>query len=152
MNIVIATEEYTADIERMCRNFKGVSPYSSLEIDQGRLDHVVQSFVNGDKTQQIAFLALTDEGVPIGIVAGIITQFLFSDAKIAGEMIWWVDVEHRNTRAGIELHNAFEMWAKMAGCKIITMALLEDNNFEKVDGLYRKFGYRPAERSYMKEI
>lgn len=152
MNVIIATEEHASEIERMCRNFKDASPYATFELSDTRLKEIVNAFLTGDKSTFIAFLAMNDENQPVGMVAAMATQPIFSDVKIAGELIWWVDVEYRQTRAGLELLNALETWAKQSGCSAITMTLLEDPNFDKIDGIYKKFGYRPSERSYLKEL
>jgi GNAT superfamily N-acetyltransferase len=88
----------------------------------------------------------------VGMVAGTAQEFLFSDDKIAGELVWWVDPEYRRGSYGRDLHDAFEYWADKVGCKVITMALLEDQKADKVARLYERKGYRQAERAFIKTI
>lgn len=84
----------------------------------------------------------------IGFVIGIASPFLFGNEKIATEMGWWVEPEHRKSNVGKELIDAFEYWAKSTGCSLITMMCLD----EKVGTYYEKRGYKLTEFTYMKEV
>jgi hypothetical protein len=45
---------------------------------------------------------------------------------------------------------AYQEWARRVGAKTVQMAMLDDSM--NLDKFYRRQGYVPAERSYIKEI
>jgi len=83
-----------------------------------------------------------------GMLVATVTPFLFGKLKIAADIAWWIDPEHRGQKAGGELMEAFEYWAKLVGCNFVSMASLDDS----VGKYYEKKGYVLQERAYTKEI
>lgn len=85
----------------------------------------------------------------VGFIAGYVTPHLFNpDVKVLAECWWWVTPEHRKTRAGLMLLDAYTEWGK-ANCDWVTMCI------ETVTPLNErcllKRGYRLHERSYILE-
>lgn len=150
MPLKLATLDDLPDVRRMCLLFKEASPYHFLETSIDRVDQTVETMITGDKSRNIVILS-QDSGETVGMVAGIANEFLFSDEKVAAELVWWVDPLFRG-KHGKELHEAFEFWANKVGCSVITMALLEDKNAERISKLYERKGYAQTERAFMKRI
>lgn len=66
------------------------------------------------------------------------------------EIFWFVEPESRGR--GMDLMKAFEDWAKMIGCKRITIAHMMDSFPERLNKIYRRKGYLPLEIHYRKEL
>lgn len=150
----IAEYEDIPDILRMCLSFKEASPYSFLTTSEDRIRNTIRSLIEGDRTRQVVILAIED-GKTVGMVAGVAQEFLFSDEVVAGELVWWVDPEHRRgTTHGKDLHTAFEYWGKKIGARVSSMALLLKNDklADKVETLYKRNGYTLAERAFFKDL
>lgn len=136
----------------MVVKFAKVSPYKDFPIADHKVDNIVKELLEADKNEKIVIFALDRNDHPIGVVAALKLQPLFTDDYLATEMIWWVNDEHRHSRISIELYNAYEHWAKLVGCKYIQMSALETNQIEQIDAFYKRKGYAPTERGYIKEI
>jgi len=147
----IATWDDYFDIQDMCKNFAEHSPYTDIQLDINKLNSVVENILNGDKAKAIILLYLKNDK-PIGMLAGITAEMTLNYDKLAHELIWWIEPEHRGGRAAIELFKAFEFWAKKVGCKQVQMSLVETEHAPKVEKMYTKFGYKPTERAFLKEI
>lgn len=102
-----------------------------------------------DPSVMIIILAKANEKV-VGVIVGHIAELYFSDTKMAGEIIWWVDEEYRGSLAGIQLFHAFEFWAGKTGAKFVTG--VNTNETVDVSKVYVRNGYHLAETTYVKEL
>jgi hypothetical protein len=84
------------------------------------------------------------------MIIGFCDSLPFSSDRVAAELAWWVDEDKRGSRDSLLLFKAYEDWALRVGAKIKQMAMLDD--VTNLAAFYEKQGYRPAERSYIKEI
>jgi hypothetical protein len=152
ITLKIAEHEDIPDIFRMCLSFKEASPYSFLPTSESRIRQTIYDLIEGDRTRRIVILAQQD-GRNVGMVAGVANEFLFSDALVSGELVWWVDEAYRKGMShGRDLHQAFEFWSQKIGAHVVTMALLAGDNAAKVAKLYERQGYRLGEQSFMKTL
>lgn len=91
-----------------------------------------------------------------GKFAGALGGILFSDPNnndtVATELFWYVLPEYRYSIESIRLLVAFERWAKEMGAIRVSMMHTFGSQVEKLSGIYTKFGYRPLEVHYVKEI
>ena len=132
----------------MARAFHEASPYNGLEFSEEKCNGLFQSYLAGDKKSLVIILAV-DEG-PYGMIIGLSDSLPFSLDRVAMELAWWVDEDKRGSRDSLLLFKAYEDWALRVGAKIKQMAMLDD--VTNLAAFYEKQGYRPAERSYIKEI
>ena len=96
-------------------------------------------------------LLLEDETGEIdGTLGGVVYPEPYSGTLIATEFFWFVKQARRGE--GLKLLRAFEAWARAKGCAQIRMAHLVDVMPAKLEKVYRRFGYTPAEVLYVKEI
>ena len=129
-------------VTEMAMKFATTTNYADFVVES-KVKEVVKSMLEKNIMEAIV---LINDGV--GLIAGTVIPFTYGHALMATEVAWWVDPEHRKTKAGIELLEAFEHWAKTVGCKLITMSCLDN----KIAKYYTKKGYHLTERAYMKEI
>lgn len=138
----IATIEDLPLVLDLGMKFANSSKYSKLA-DKNKIEQVAKDLLEADNNQKIVLLY-----EDYGMLAGLVTPFIFGTASCATELVWYVEPDKRGTKAGTALLEAFEFWAKAVGCSTITMVSIDD----KVGKYYESKGYTLYERAYMKEI
>lgn len=89
-----------------------------------------------------------DKGKICGLLAFIIFPHYFTKEPTATEIMWYVEPEERAGGAGLKLLWEAEKVAKEMGAT--RMGFSAPN--EDVAGLYKRFGYKKLEVTYMKEL
>lgn len=146
----IATIYDIPELVRMSLLFKKNSPYADFAVDEDKLAELLASLIGAGPTDGLILLSIQDNK-PVGMLAGIAREFIFSREKHATEIAWWVDKEYRGT-SGKELQEAFAYWAKKIGCKYLHMTLLENKDLDKMKKLYKKLGFAPLEQAWIKRL
>jgi GNAT superfamily N-acetyltransferase len=141
--IRLAKEEDFPRILEMTESFHRETPYKDLPFNKGGIRDLFDAYLRNPS--HVIFLMFDH-----GMIAGMAMEPVFSHALVATELAWWVDHEHRKTQDSIDLMLAYEEWARRIGAKVVQMAMLDE--VTNLDRFYRKQGYRPAERSYIKEL
>lgn len=97
----------------------------------------------------IVFVAEKD-GQPLGFIGGLVTPHYFNpEIKTLAEMFWWVAEDHRKSRAGLILLNAFIDWGK-ANTDWITVSLEKSSPVNEKS--LTKRGFICAERNFLMEV
>lgn len=100
--------------------------------------------------RHVVFIADSKDAKPIGFVGGYSIPHPFNpDIKLLSEMFWWVSEEHRGSRAGLMLLNAFTSYGK-EHADWVTMAI--EHNSPINERALTKRGYKLQERSYLLEV
>lgn len=86
----------------------------------------------------------------MGVIAGILVpHFMNPKIRVLAEMFWWVQPEHRQTRAGLLLLKEFIRYGKEAA-DWITFAL--EHNSPVRDETLLRHGFSPLERNFILEV
>lgn len=86
----------------------------------------------------------------LGMIGGIVTPHFFNpEIKTIAELFWWVAEEHRGSKSGLLLLNAFVELGKLRA-DWITMCLEKDSPIKDKCLLDR--GFIPMERTYLLEV
>lgn len=119
----------------------GYNLFPDLETARAKVDELVS-------TQP--FFVSESDGELTGFICGYINyHFLNPALLVLTELFWWVIPEHRGTRAGALLYDAFmDVGMKEAHWIIMT---LESNSPVKAETLTRR-GFRHQETSYLMEV
>lgn len=148
-SLKVATEEDFDDVKRLCLSFFHASIYNDKDIADDKVETLISEFIHLTH-DRIAILGLL-EGQPCGLIAGVVQPLLFNHARIASEIVWWVDEEHRRSKLGLQLLDAFEYWGEhIAKADYGQMVTLADDKSEHLDKYYRRRGYIPVEKAYLK--
>ena len=148
-NLKIGTLEDFDDIKRICLDFYKTSIYSEYGHDEDKINTIIGEFIY-DPANRIIILGLL-ESKPIALLAASVQPIIFSKAKVATEVLWWVDKEHRQSRVGVKLIEAFEYWAKeVANADYLQLCTLNGEYSEKVGNYYERRGYTLSEKAYLK--
>ena len=142
--MVLGTQEHFDDIKRMSMDFFYASPYSELGVSEDRVEELIQLFLDSKVKDRIILLWVKEK--PVGILAATAETNIFNRFRFAGELIWWIDPEHRTGRAASEMLKAYEYWARQAGCQSAALVDLMGN----LDNYYKRKGYERRETSYLK--
>lgn len=142
MSIKIATIEDLDLVVSLAMKFAQASPYATYATEED-MRQLAKQIIEGPKENGIVLLY-----EDFGMIAGVARKFIYGYPYGATELAWWVDEDKRGTKAGVELLEAFEHWAKKVGCLYITMTSLDD----QIGNYYEKKGYKLCERAYMKQI
>lgn len=133
-------------IKRMAVAFFEASPYKPLGVSEKRIDDLIFTFLTAKKTEKL--LLLWDNNGPVGVLAAAAETNLFNYEKMAGELLWWIDPEHRGLKAASQMLDAYEYWSTKIGCQFCSMVDLLGN----LDLLYTRKGYERRETSYIKVL
>lgn len=149
MTLRLAEAHDYDEVIRMARAFHKASPYNVLEFSEDTCRELFERYLRGDRRELVIILA-ESESRPFGMIIGFANLTPFSLDRVASELAWWVDEDMRKTRDSLLLFKAYEDWALRVGAKINQMAMLDE--VTNLVAFYEKQGYKPAERSYIKEI
>ncbi|MGH9505231.1 MAG: GNAT family N-acetyltransferase [Terriglobales bacterium] len=130
-----------ADIPRlveMGQRFRAESRYAKFLADNPeRMAHLGRQLLACD-----GLLAMERDGEIIGMLGFILHDHFISGEKVAGEVFWWVEPEHRGD--GLKLLDETKRRAKAAGAKCLHMIAPS----ERVSRLYKILGYEWVEATY----
>jgi len=94
-----------------------------------------------------------DEGAVIGIAGALFYPMYFSPTSmVVQELWWWLTPEARGKGAGQAMYKTIESWAIAKGAVALFMIALEDERADKMASLYARKGFRPMERTYIREV
>ena len=148
MNITTAKAQDLPRLEPLAREF-----YAASEFLVGfDLDKFILTWTRLLESETGAIFLLEAGGEIPGALGGVIYPEPYSGDLIATEFFWFVTAKARGGRGGIHLLQAFEAWARKRGAVQIRMVHLLDSMPEKLERVYRHFGYKPAEVHYTKGI
>src|SRR3972149_4409509 len=115
MGLRVATIEDLPIILNLAMKFAKSSPYSEY-VNEDKIKKIAEGFLSSEHQDKI--ILLYDD---IGMIVGLVSPFMFGNNRVATELAWWIEPNERGKKAGKELLDAFEFWAKKVGCSIVTM-------------------------------
>lgn len=118
----------------------------SLFKDQETSEKIITSFIK----EHLFIVAHNGNGDFCGFISGMVLPHIYNpDIVTLVESFWWVKPEHRGTKAGALLLNAFIDFGKEHVDWII--ATIEDDSPVNED-VFLKRGFRLKEKSYLMEV
>ena len=144
----------TADVPScldMTARFHAASPISGVApFDRDGMAVTLRGMIANSRAG--IWLALLD-GKPVGIAGALLYPLYFNPAyEVAQELFWWLNPDARGSGAGEKLFQTLQTWAKDNGASAVFMIALADNRVGKMDSFYKRAGFQPMERTYMKEV
>lgn len=92
------------------------------------------------------------DGEIVGITAGLLYPLYFSKCMVVQELWWWLTPKARGKGFGKALFEAIQKWAKEKGANALFMIALEDDRSKQMEKIYLKAGFKPMERTFVKEL
>lgn len=84
--------------------------------------------------------------------AALFPSFFDAQTLMAQELFWWVGEEHRRSGVAVQLLDAVEAAARRMGAKVLLMLCIDQLDGERVAQIYKRRGYKPAERLFMRRL
>lgn len=143
-----------SDMKALCRmalSFYAVSCYAqNFKDDIGSFAATVADLATSGTG---VVLVAESDGVICGMAGAMLIKPWFSPQHKTGqELFWWVDEDHRKTRAGLSLMKALEAWAIECGCKTFSMCSTANLEPDRLAQLYKRLGYVPQDIFYIKAL
>lgn len=89
----------------------------------------------------------------VGIAGALFYPMYFSPSSmVAQELWWWLNPETRGRGAGQAMYSVIESWAIAKGATALFMIALENERVDSMASLYARKGFRPLERTFIKEV
>lgn len=145
-----ATLDDIPQIVDMGRAFHAASAYASIvAYDAESAGVTFAGLITGE--DGVVFVYDDEFGRIVGTTAAMAYPFFFNrHHKTGNEFFWWVDPDHRGSNIGKALLDALEAWKETVNAKSFTLSALESMRPEVVGEIYRRRGYMPSDRSYIK--
>lgn len=147
--IRLAVDSDIESILPLAKKFLSDSPLADkTTIDDESLSSFLSGFILSDDS---AVWVLVKSGLVVGMSGAVMFPFYANESyKIAQELFWYVDKNHRGE--GGKLLESMEKWAKASGAKSMHMISLETPSAKVMDRYYKRSGYTPIEHTYSKEL
>lgn len=144
-----ASTDDTPRLVEMGRRFFAETGFSVVaEFDDESFARTLTGLIEGEN----GAVFVAEEGEIIGFIGGMVYPQFFNAAHTTGqEFFLWCDREHRKG-AGRKLLKALENWARNQGARSFTMVALDSNRPEAVAAMYRRAGYQPSERNFIRKL
>lgn len=142
----------TADLPScldMTARFHAASPISDVApFDRDGMAVTLTEMLTNPRSG--VWLALRDSQ-PVGVAGALLYPLYFNPAyEVVQELFWWLEPEARGCGAGEKLFQNVQNWAKDTGASAVFMIALDDSRVGKMDRFYKRAGFQPMERTYMK--
>jgi len=86
-------------------------------------------------------VAYTDDDIPVGILCGGISNYVFSKGSVANDYAWYVLPEYRGSRAAIKMLKMFRSWAKDNGATELYMGITTNVSKDRTGQLLERVGF-----------
>lgn len=130
---------------KMGARFHEASGFIEMPFDAASLEGTLRSLIESEDG-----VVLIGDGGMAGVL--VYPCYFNHTQRQAQELFWWVDQDKRSTGLGRALLEGVEAWAKERGASTLTMICLDALDGERVSSLYRRAGYRPSERNFLKRL
>jgi len=98
------------------------------------------------------WLAEIDDDI-VGICGALVYPMYFNpSALVVQELWWWLTPASRGSGAGGKMFKQIEQWSKEKDASALFMIALEDSRAKKMENLYIRAGFKPMERTFIKEV
>lgn len=125
------------------------SGWDMIPVDYTKARQMFEKFViEGQKEAMV--LISHDKGKAVGVMAAYAFTPLFSNSKVAVEVLWYLEPEYRGRR-GVDMKQAFEYWAKLIGAEFVQYGVLSTSP-DGLEKLYQRDGMHKSETVYIKKL
>jgi len=115
-------------------------------------DGYAQFFSTSLQNDSVGIWLAETDGEIVGISGAIAYPLYFNpSALVVQELWWWLTPASRGSGAGGQMFKQIEQWAKEKNASALFMIALEDNRAKKMENLYIRAGFKPMERTFIKE-
>lgn len=142
-----ATHDDIDALAKMGQQFLAYSPHGHLvDPSAASMRESIQRIMD----HGVVFVG-TIGGEIVGCLCATMSNIWFSpDSKVAIELAWWVNEEHRAGTVAVRLVYAYEVWARAQGASVITMSNLIIDGKPSSGTILERLGYIISEQTHIK--
>jgi len=146
-----ATETDLPEYIKLAQAFHTASPmHGSIGFD---VPGYSQFYLSSLQNDSIGIWLAEIENNIVGICGALVYPLYFNpSALVVQELWWWLTPASRGSGAGGQMFKQIEQWAKDKNASALFMIALEDNRAKKMENLYIRAGFKPMERTFIKEV
>ena len=146
-----ATEADLPKYIELAKAFHTASPmHGAIDFDPDGYSRFYLSSINQDSIG--IWLAEIGDKI-VGICGALAYPLYFNpSALVVQELWWWLTPNARGSGAGTKMFQQIEQWAKEQNATALFMIALEDERAQKMERLYARAGFKPMERTFIKEV
>jgi GNAT superfamily N-acetyltransferase len=135
----------------LAESFHMASPmHGVIEFDVAGYSQFYLSSLQNDSVG--IWLAEIDDEI-VGICGALVYPMYFNpSALVVQELWWWLTPASRGSGAGGKMFKQIEQWSKEKDASALFMIALEDSRAKKMENLYIRAGFKPMERTFIKEV
>jgi GNAT superfamily N-acetyltransferase len=151
---MIVRQAKATDLEqyvKLAKDFHDASPMHGVaDFDEnGYANFFLNAIVNPDIG---IWLGEIDNEI-VGIAGALLYPLYFSPTNlVAQELWWWLTPASRGSGVGSKMFKQIEQWSQEKGAKALFMIALEDSKVQQMKKVYARAGFRPLERTFIKEV
>jgi RimJ/RimL family protein N-acetyltransferase len=136
---------------KLAQAFHAASPmHGSIDFDDFGYSQFYLSSLENDS---VGIWLAEIENEIVGICGAVAYPLYFNpNALVVQELWWWLTPASRGSGAGGQMFKQIEQWAKDKEASALFMIALEDNRAKKMENLYIRAGFKPMERTFIKEV
>lgn len=145
----LATLDDIPYLLELAKTLYETSGWDMIPVDYTKGRAMFEKFiVEGQKDALV--LISHDNGKAVGVLAAYSFVPLFSNSKVAVEVLWYLDPAYRGRR-GVDMKKAYEYWAKLVGAEFCQYGVLSTSP-DGLEKLYQREGMKFSEKVYMKKL
>ena len=151
MNVRQATEQDLDKYIELLGHFHAASPMTGVaDFDAVK----TRAFLSASlENSNILLLVGELDGEIVGVTSCLLYPLYFNpDYQVAQELWWWLTPAARGSGVGQAMFKAIEAWAKEKDARALFMIALEDERAAAMEKVYFRAGFRPLERTFIKEL
>jgi GNAT superfamily N-acetyltransferase len=151
LNVRKATIEDLPQYVVLAQEFHAASPmHGAIAFDPEGYSNF---FTGAAQNPNIGLWLAESDNKVVGITGAINYPLYFSpNSNVVQELWWWLTPDARGTGAGAKMFDCIKIWAKEKNASAMFMIALEDDRAGKMEKLYRRAGFKPLERTFIKEV
>lgn len=146
-----ATLDDVDDYVAMLKEFHNNSPMSKSSVYDK--EHMYEFIAAGLQSEHMLFVSALEDDKLIGVTGAILYPLYFNPSHVVvQELWWWLNPDVRGNGAGSKMFKFLEDWAKDKQALKLFMIALEDERALKMEKVYKRAGFTPVERTFVKEL
>jgi hypothetical protein len=116
-------------------------------------DGYSQFYLTSLKNDSIGIWLAEIDNEIVGICGALVYPMYFNpSALVVQELWWWLTPKSRGSGAGGKMFKQIKDWSKEKDASALFMIALEDSRAKKMENLYIRAGFKPMERTFIKEV
>ncbi len=150
VEVDIAKEADISNIIILGQRMHAETVYEWIRFDEDIFRKHITDFLKNSSNQRI--FVHRKNGQVQGFLFGRVSQYFFSDQKIATEELFFVNPDERSFHVARKLLNAYEEWGKKLGAVECCLAVSSGRKISRIAKLYERVGYSAVGGVFKKRI